>query len=245
VPWDAVTAIASVISMVAFVLTALYIRGELKAIEQDRYLAVTNQLFEIWETKEFMDAQLWLLHRLEQNTWQEFVQAHRADTGEAAFHRVGSFYDRVGTLVRLGFVNDKEILSTIGGHAIAVWRKIEPLVREARSMEHSTLFSDFERLLPSCYECYLPTLQPGTQPKPASPTPASPAPSPALPRITPAELQRRLQQGDQVILLDVRPAVQVTREPRTLPHAIVMPPDNVQDHYTELPTNQELVVYCA
>src|SRR5262249_5877365 len=112
--------------MVAFILTALYIRAELKALEKDRYLAVTNQLFAIWQTSEFMDAQLWLLHRLKEQTWPEFIKAHRADKGETAFHRVGSFYDRVGTLVRLGLINEQEILATVGAHAVAVWQKIQP-----------------------------------------------------------------------------------------------------------------------
>jgi hypothetical protein len=31
------------------------------------------------------------------------------------------------------------------------------LVLEARLIENSTLFQDFERMLPRCYECYMPT----------------------------------------------------------------------------------------
>jgi hypothetical protein len=61
--WDEITAIASVVSMVAFVLTALYVRGELKAIEKDRYVNITNQMFAIWQNEAFMEAQLWLLYR--------------------------------------------------------------------------------------------------------------------------------------------------------------------------------------
>src|ERR1051326_7883653 len=103
--WNAITAIASVISMIAFILTAIYVRGQVKGLEKDRFLAITNELFTVWQSAEFMEAQLWLLHRLQESTWEEFVQAHRGDFGEGAFHRVGSFYDRLGTLVRLGLVN--------------------------------------------------------------------------------------------------------------------------------------------
>src|SRR5262245_43177648 len=107
--WDAITAIASVISMVAFVLTALSVRSELKGMEKDRFVSITSEMFEIWQSEAFMEAQLWLLHRLEESTWEAFVQAHRADRGEMAFHRVGSFYDRIGTLVRLNLINEQEI----------------------------------------------------------------------------------------------------------------------------------------
>ena len=133
--WNAITAIASTVSMVAFVLTAVYIREELKGLEKDRYLSITSELFTVWQSREFMEAQLWLIHRLEQTTWREFVAAHRCDVGEVAFHRVGSFYDRLGTLVRLGFVNEREILSTTGGYAIAVWGKIEPWCASAADRE--------------------------------------------------------------------------------------------------------------
>ncbi|MBM3459527.1 MAG: hypothetical protein FJX77_13480, partial [Armatimonadetes bacterium] len=156
--WDAVTAIATLVSMVAFCATALFVWRQVQHMEDNRYLAITNELFAIWESRDFMDAQLWLLHRLEERTWEEFVRAHRADYGEAAFHRVGSFYDRVGTLVRLRMINEQEILSTLGPYAIAVWQKMEPLVREARAIEHSLLFDDFEYLIPACVRCYVPAL---------------------------------------------------------------------------------------
>ena len=96
--WTILTCLATIISMVAYIITALYIRAELNGLEKDRYLTVTSQLFTTWQSREFMEAQLWLLHRLQETTWEGFVAAHRADTGEMAFHQVGAFYDRVGTL---------------------------------------------------------------------------------------------------------------------------------------------------
>jgi hypothetical protein len=236
--WDALTAIASVVSMIAFVATAIYVRGQLRALEKDRYLEITNQLFAIWQSREFMEAQLWLLHRLEETTWERFVEAHRADTGEEAFHRVGSFYDRVGTLVRLGFVNEKEILSTIGAYAIAVWQKVEPLVTEARRVENSVLFDDFERLLPACHECYVPALGRDAQVTPFSL--AQPRD-----RISVGGLQRRLSRGEPVTLLDVRHPVQHNRDPEMLPGARWIPPDEVEMRFAELPRDREVVAYCA
>jgi hypothetical protein len=236
--WDEITAIASAVSMIAFVLTALYVRGELKAIEQDRYVNITNQMFAIWQTESFMEAQLWLLHRLEETTWEGFVAAHRADRGEMAFHRVGSFYDRLGTMVRLKLVDDREILSTVGPYAIAVWQKIAPLVREARRIENSVLFDDFENLLPACHECYVPALGQGAQVTPFSL--AQPGD-----RITKDELRQRLEQGEVTSLVDVRNSVQIEREPETLPGAVRIAPDEVERRYAELPRDREAVIYCS
>jgi hypothetical protein len=250
VNWDAITAIASVFSMAAFILTALYIRGQLQAAEKDRYLAITNQLFDIWQSGEFMQHQLWLLHRLEETTWQSFVEAHRADQGEIAFHRVGSFYDRVGTLVRLGYVDEAEILSTMGAHAIAVWQKIEPLIREARHIENSVLFDDFERLLPACYECYVPALGSGAkvipfsldQPGARSGAAVSPAEAP-VERIEAGELRRLLRQHAPITLLDVRSGEASLKD--RLPGAVHIPAAEIEQRVVELPRDREVITYCT
>jgi hypothetical protein len=237
-PWDAVMAIASVASTVAFILTALYVRGQLRAAEKDRYLAITNQIFEIWQDKDFMAAQLWLLHQLKETTWADFVEKHRGDYGEAAFHRVGAFYTRLGALTRLHLVDEKETLSTLGGYALAVWQKIEPLVKEARALENSTLFADFERIIPACYECYVPNLdRPGKVKLFASPKPSE--------RIERDELQRKLESGQPVIVLDVRKPADREADPRALPGARYIAPDAVADRWADLPHEREIAVYCA
>lgn len=241
-PWDAITSIATVISMIAFILTALYVRAELKALEKDRYLAITSELFSIWQSKEFMEAQLWLLYHMKVANWEDFVRDHRGDLGESAFHRVGAFYNRVGTLVRLDLVNKNEILVAIGPHAIAVWRKIRGLVEEARRIEHSTLFADFERVLPSCLECYVPSLGPQGQVYPFSLT--QPARRQAA-RIELTELKARLARGDSLRLVDVRRRDQVDAEPRGLPNAVWLPPEDVAKRIDELPRDREIIVYCA
>jgi hypothetical protein len=236
--WDAVTAIASTVSMVAFVLTAIYIRDQLKGQQQDRYLNITSDLFGIWQSRDFMEMQLWLIHRMEETAWRDFVAKHRCDYGEVAFHRVGSFYDRVGTLVRLGFVNDREILETVGGYAIAVWNKIEPLVREARRIENSDLFHDFERLLPVCRECYVPTLSRDAAVKPFSIHQPEPT-------ISLAEVKQKLDGHEPLTLLDVRHPTQVREDPRRLPRAIHIPADQVDGRENELDVHRLIAVYCA
>jgi hypothetical protein len=54
-------------------------------------------------------------------------------------------------------IDENDILPTIGGFAIAVWHRIEPLVYEARRRENAFLFQNFEAVLPTCRECYVPS----------------------------------------------------------------------------------------
>jgi hypothetical protein len=242
IDWTAVTAIATVISTIVFIVSALYVRAELQALDKDRFLSITNQLFEVWQSPEFMDAQLWIEHTLEAKTWEEFVKKHRPDNGEAVFHRVGSFYDRVGTLVRLGLIRREQVLPTIAGYAIKVWQKIQPLVNEARQNEHSTLFLDFEQLMPACIECY--AALPGTTGQAPSLT-LSPLDTTPVPRISIAELEHRLQGSKPPTLVDARQPQQVAQEPRALPAAILIPLAELEARYRELRSDREVVVYCA
>src|SRR5262249_49175765 len=159
------------------------------------------------------------------------------------------------------------VLSTIGAYAIAVWQKLEPLVREARRIENSVLFDDFERLLPACYECYVPALGKGAtvtpfaiaqpaRPKITPPEEKSRGPEATTRRpeekdaateekITPAELRALLRRGEPLTLLDVRRPEQAQKEPETLPGAVRMPVDEVAARAAELPRDREVVVYCA
>ena len=52
-------------------------------------------------------------------------------------NRVGGYYDRAGNLVRHGLIREDDILPTIGGNAVAVWHRIEPLVKELRLRENA------------------------------------------------------------------------------------------------------------
>lgn len=233
-----ITAIATVVSTLAYIITALYIRAELLGIEKDRYINVTSELFKIWQDPDFMKAQLWLIHRMEETSWAQFIAKHSADYGEVAFHRVGSYYDRVGTLVKLKLINEQEILSTVGGHAIAVWQRIESLVREARAIENSVLFDDYEALLPACYECYVPALGEGAVVKPFEIDHTAP-------KITPRALKKKLDRSEKITVLDVRQPSHVAEDGRQLPGAIRIPPDEIERRYGEIPKDVDVTAYCT
>ena len=94
---------------------------------RDRYFTITANLFEIWQSSQFQDDQLFLLHKLNAVSWDEFVANGRGERAERALHRVAGFYDRVGNLIRNGLIREDDILPTLGGFAIAVWQRIEPI----------------------------------------------------------------------------------------------------------------------
>lgn len=159
VDWTMVGALATAIYGVAFVASIVLVLHQLRQQNKESFVSGTAATFAIWEEDGFQRAQQWILYELKEQTWREFVAAHRGQYGERAFIRVGSHYNRIGYLVTYSLLgsNDRILLDTVAGLAIAVWQKIEPLVLEARLIENSTMFQDYEQMLPRCYECYVPT----------------------------------------------------------------------------------------
>jgi hypothetical protein len=149
--------IATIVSSVAIVASAIFVVVQLRQAGLDRYFAITSHLFEIWQTREFQDDQLFLLHKLPNLSWEDFIAQGRGERTERALHRVGAFYDRIGSLVRHGLIRENDILPTVGGSAIAVWHRIEPIVQEVRRRENAFLFQNFEAMLPTCRECFVPS----------------------------------------------------------------------------------------
>jgi peroxiredoxin len=160
--WEVAAAIATIISTVAFIASAVVVILQLRQAARERYFSITAHLFEIWQSPEFQHDQLFLLHVLSCTTWKEFCALGRGERAERALHRVGGYYDRVGNLVRHRLIDKDDILPTIGGYAVAVWHRIEPLVKELRLRENAMLFQNYELLLPECHECYVPGIAPLT-----------------------------------------------------------------------------------
>ncbi|MDQ2743792.1 MAG: hypothetical protein M3Z66_16065 [Chloroflexota bacterium] len=159
IDWAMVGALGTALYGIAFVVSIVLVLRQLHQQAKETFVSGTATTFAIWQDDNFQRAQQWILYELKEQTWKEFVAAHRGDFGERAFIRVGSFYNRIGYLVTYNLLgtNDRILLDTVAGLAIAVWRKIGPLVLEARLIENSTMFQDYERMLPRCYECYVPT----------------------------------------------------------------------------------------
>ncbi|MGH8013614.1 MAG: DUF4760 domain-containing protein, partial [Candidatus Binataceae bacterium] len=152
------TALATIVSAIAVAASAAFVVVQLRQAARDRYFTITSHLFEIWQSPEFQEDQLFILHKLSCTNWEEFVRGGRGERAERALHRVGGFYDRVGNLIRNGLIRQDDILPTVGGFAIAVWQRIEPIVRELRIRENAFLFQNYETVLPNCRECYVPSV---------------------------------------------------------------------------------------
>jgi hypothetical protein len=64
-------------------------------------------------------------------------------------------------------------------------------------------------------------------------------------RITPEQLKAELDSGADVVIVDLRHAIEDEAEPRTLPGAIRLPAEKLEERSEELPHRKSLVLYCS
>ncbi len=64
-------------------------------------------------------------------------------------------------------------------------------------------------------------------------------------RITPEELHAKIEQGDDVLVVDLRHVLSVEADPELIPGAKWIDPDSLDDQVKNLPRDRELVLYCA
>jgi membrane protein DedA with SNARE-associated domain len=64
-------------------------------------------------------------------------------------------------------------------------------------------------------------------------------------RISAEELKRKLDGGEEVTIIDLRSALEVSATPYGIPGSRWIPAEALDEHLAELPRDRELVVYCA
>ena len=64
-------------------------------------------------------------------------------------------------------------------------------------------------------------------------------------RITPEELKRKLEEGENVAVVDLRHPLDFLPEPYTIPGAIRIPMEELQARNQEIPRDRDVVLYCT
>ncbi len=64
-------------------------------------------------------------------------------------------------------------------------------------------------------------------------------------RIEPVELKRKLDAGDEVVIVDLRHALDFEADPRTIPGALRFTAEDLEETYDAIPRGREVVLYCT
>lgn len=66
-----------------------------------------------------------------------------------------------------------------------------------------------------------------------------------LARITVPELQERIRAGSALVILDVRTSAAQKRDPRRIPGAILVSPDDMDEYLRDIDAEKEIILYCT
>ncbi len=64
-------------------------------------------------------------------------------------------------------------------------------------------------------------------------------------RITPDELERRRAAGEEIVVVDLRHAVEFEADPESIPEAVHVPVEEVEERAGEIPREREIVLFCT
>jgi len=64
-------------------------------------------------------------------------------------------------------------------------------------------------------------------------------------RIFPDELKTRIEEGDDVIIVDLRHPLDLLPDPRTLPGALRLTPDKLMAQLEQIPRDREVILFCT
>jgi len=64
-------------------------------------------------------------------------------------------------------------------------------------------------------------------------------------RITPEDLKRRIDAGEEVVIVDLRHPLDLETAPYLIPGAMRLSPDDVEHRHSEIPRDRDIVLYCT
>ena len=67
----------------------------------------------------------------------------------------------------------------------------------------------------------------------------------AMARITPEELWRRMEAGEEITILDLRHASEIDSDGSKVPGALRFPPEELETKHHEIPRDRDIVLYCT
>ena len=64
-------------------------------------------------------------------------------------------------------------------------------------------------------------------------------------RITPEELNRKIESGEKVVVVDLRGSLDFEADPKTIPGALRLAPDKIEEGHQQIPRDREIVLFCT
>jgi membrane protein DedA with SNARE-associated domain len=64
-------------------------------------------------------------------------------------------------------------------------------------------------------------------------------------RITPEDLKKKIEAGEEIVVVDLRGSLDFEAAPQTIPGAIRLAPDKVEEGHQQIPRDRDIVLFCT
>lgn len=120
--------IATLGSMLAFWVTALFILYQIRHMAVTRNVEVTMRMFEWGESNRMREALRWVNSTFDYAVYRNQPEAERSDFPGLLI----AFFEQAGIMIQKRFVNEDVVLDNLGLDALRVWARLKPLVEQTR-----------------------------------------------------------------------------------------------------------------
>ena len=120
--------LATVSSMVAFWVTALFILYQIRHMAVTRNVEVTMRMFEWAESNRMREAMRWVNSTFDYAAYRNQPETERSDFPGLLV----AFFEQAGIMIEKRFVNEDVVLDNLGLDALRVWTRLKPLVEQTR-----------------------------------------------------------------------------------------------------------------
>jgi hypothetical protein len=135
--------LATISSMLAFWVTALFILYQIRHMQVGRNVEVTMRMFEWAESNRMREAIRWVATKFEP---QAFLNQPESDRSDAPGMLI-AFFEQAGIMVQKRFVNEDVVLDHLARHVVANWNRLKPLIEhERRQLNDDRVGEHFEYL---------------------------------------------------------------------------------------------------
>jgi hypothetical protein len=122
------TLLATISSMVAFWVTALFILYQIRHMQVARNVEVTMRMFEWAESSRMREAMRWVATKFDAQSYLSQPEDERSDYPDVLI----AFFEQAGIMLQKRFVNEDVVLDHLALNAVANWNRLKPLIEHER-----------------------------------------------------------------------------------------------------------------
>ena len=130
--WADIASIAQTAECIFILIGLIYAASQLRESGQSRKLQSLREILNEIGTDDIRDARNWILSNIPPN--KELTKKRLTKENEKKVHDLSVAYDRVGLMLKLGLIPEKEFFEFQGNDIEELWNRLKTTIYKSRSV---------------------------------------------------------------------------------------------------------------